>query len=100
MGLPAPALRNQIRLRCSAPVSRPGSLVAIVSDFVGMTRTAQAYMTGVARHSEVLAVLISDPLERQLPPPGRYRVVTSDEEMSIDTYATAARRDYGFGSRR
>ena len=75
-------------------VSRPGSLVAVVSDFVGMTRTAQAYLTGVARHSEVLAVLISDPLERRLPPPGRYRVVTSDKEMSIDTYATAARRDY------
>lgn len=75
-------------------VSRPGSLVAIVSDFVGMTRTAQAYITGVARHSEVLAVFVSDPLERQLPPPGRYRIVTSDEEISIDTYAGAAREDY------
>ncbi len=75
-------------------VSRPGSLVAVVSDFIGMTRTAQAYLTGVARHSEVLAVFISDPLERQLPPPGRYRIVTSDEEMAIDTYARAAREDY------
>ena len=75
-------------------VSRPGSLVAIVSDFIGMTRTAQAYLTGLARHSEVLAVHISDPLERQLPPPGRYRIVTSDEEMSIDTYARAAREEY------
>ena len=75
-------------------VSRPGSLVAVVSDFVGMTRTAQAYLTGVARHSEVLAGLLSDPLERQLPPPGRYRLVTNGDEMSIDTYARAARADY------
>ena len=75
-------------------VSRPGSLVAIISDFIGMTRTAQAYLTGVARHSEVLAVLVSDPLERKLPPPGRYRIVTSDDELSIDTYARAARADY------
>ena len=66
-------------------VARPGSLVIIVSDFIGMSRTAQFYLTGIARHSEVLAVFLSDPLERQLPPPGRYRLVSHDEEMAIAT---------------
>lgn len=83
-------------------VSRPGSLAVVISDFSGMTRTAQAYIAGVARHSEVLAVVVSDPLERELPPPGRYRVVSEDEEASIDTYSKAAREEYAaqFTSRR
>jgi uncharacterized protein (DUF58 family) len=75
-------------------VARPGSQVVIVSDFSGMTRTSQAYLAGLARHSEVLAVVVSDPLERELPPPGRYRIVSDDAEASIDTYGRAAREDY------
>ncbi|MDH3861091.1 MAG: DUF58 domain-containing protein, partial [Gammaproteobacteria bacterium] len=72
----------------------PGSLVVVVSDFAGFDRAAQAYLSSVARHSEVLAVFLNDPLERKLPPPGRYRVVSPDDELAIDTYAAPARRDY------
>ncbi len=75
-------------------VARPGSLVVVISDFIGFTRAAQSYLSSVARHNEVLALFMNDPLERKLPPPGRYRIVSPDDEMSIDTYATAARRDY------
>jgi uncharacterized protein (DUF58 family) len=75
-------------------VARPGSLVVILSDFVGFSRAGQSYLSSVARHNEVLAVFLNDPLERELPPPGRYRVVASDDELAIDTYARAARRDY------
>jgi len=75
-------------------VTHPGSLVIIISDFIGLSRTAQSYMTGIARHNEVLAVVLSDPLERKLPPPGRYRLVSHDEEMAIDTFARGARSDY------
>ena len=75
-------------------VARPGSLVVILSDFLGLTRAAQSYLSSVARHNEVLAVFLSDPLERELPPPGRYRLVRDDDEIAIDTYAKAARKDY------
>ncbi len=75
-------------------VARPGSLVVVISDFTGFTRQAQSYLSSVARHNEVLAVFINDPLERELPPPGRYRLVTPDDELAIDTYAGPARRDY------
>ncbi len=75
-------------------VARPGSLIVVISDFVGFSRAAQAYLAGVARHSEVLAVFISDPLEHELPPPGRYRLVNFDAELAIDTYARTARQDY------
>lgn len=75
-------------------VARPGSLVVVISDFAGFTRAAQSYLSSVARHNEVLAVFLNDPLERQLPPPGRYRLVAPDDEIAIDTYAAPARRDY------
>ena len=75
-------------------VARPGSLIIVVSDFLDFNRSAQSYLSSVAQHNEVLALLISDPVERELPPPGRYRVVSADDEMAIDTVAPAARRDY------
>ena len=75
-------------------VARPGSLVVILSDFRGINRAAQSYLSSVARHNEVLAVVLSDPLERELPPPGRYRLVSDDDELAIDTHGQSARRDY------
>jgi len=75
-------------------VTHPGSLVVIVSDFIGLSRAAQSHLSGIARHNEVLAISLSDPLERRLPPPGRYRLVSHDEEMAIDTFARSAREDY------
>jgi len=75
-------------------VARPGSLVVILSDFLGFSRAAQSYLSSVARHNEVLAVFLNDPLERRLPPPGRYRLVSRDDELAIDTAAKAARENY------
>jgi uncharacterized protein (DUF58 family) len=75
-------------------VARPGSLVVVLSDFLGLSRNAQSYLSSVARHNEVLAVQMFDPFERELPPPGRYRVVSKDDEIAIDTAADAARREY------
>ena len=75
-------------------VARPGSLVVVISDFQDFDRVAQSYLSSVARHSEVLAVFLNDPIERSLPPPGRFRLVSDEDEMAIDTYAAPARRDY------
>ena len=75
-------------------VARPGSLVVVLSDFLDFSRAAQSYLSSVARHNEVLAVFLSDPLERRLPPPGRYRLVSRDDELAIDTVSRSARRDY------
>ncbi len=75
-------------------VARPGSLVVVLSDFLGFSRAAQSYLSSVARHNEVLAVFLNDPLERRLPPPGRYRLVSDENELAIDTHVKAARQDY------
>jgi uncharacterized protein (DUF58 family) len=75
-------------------VTRPGSLVVIISDFQGFNRAAKSYLSSIARHNEVLALFLNDPIERQLPPPGRYRLVAGEDEMAIDTFTKSARRDY------
>ena len=75
-------------------VARPGSLIVILSDFLGFSRAAQSDLSNIARHNEVLALFINDPIERELPPPGRYRLVSGEAELAIDTYTNAARRDY------
>jgi len=75
-------------------VARPGSLIVILSDFAGLTRAAQSYLSSIARHNEMLAVYLNDPLERELPPPGRYRLVAGEDELAIDTHSHKARRDY------
>ena len=75
-------------------VARPGSLVVVVSDFLGFSRASQSYLSSVARHNEVLAVFLNDPLERRLPPPGRYRLVADTDELAIDTFSKAAREEY------
>lgn len=75
-------------------VARPGSLVVVLSDFTGLTRAGQSYLSSVARHNEVLAISLSDPFEQELPPPGRYRLVSGDDEIAIDTHTPQARRDY------
>lgn len=75
-------------------VTHPGSLIVIISDFMGFTSAAKTYLAGTARHNEVLAIVVSDPLERKLPPPGHYRLVSHQQEMAIDTYSRAARADY------
>ena len=83
-------------------VARPGSLVVVLSDFIGLSRTGQSYLSGIARHNEMLAVTLRDPFERELPPPGRYRLVGSDDdELAIDTHSQAAREAYrrGFDER-
>ena len=41
-----------------------------------------------------LSIRLSSPFLLELPPPGRYRLVSNEEELSIDTYAKAARKDY------
>jgi uncharacterized protein (DUF58 family) len=71
-------------------VARPGSLVVVISDFIGFSRAAQAYLSSVARHNEVLAVFLNDPIERELPPPGRYRLVSPEGEASRNSVSATA----------
>ena len=71
-----------IRLR---RVAKPGSLVFLLSDFRGMDETASLQLMQISRQSDMVILFIYDPLERELPENGRYRVSNGLQERVLDT---------------
>ena len=73
---------------------RPGSLVVVISDFNGLSRISRSYLARISRYSDMLSIVINDPIEESPPPAGRYRLVSSQKDISIDTYSEYAREQY------
>ncbi len=74
-----------------APQIRPGSLVFILSDFVGLDEHNSAWLARLSRGSEVVMIQIYDPLETVAPPPGRYPVTDGERRGVLDTAAERLR---------
>jgi len=69
---------------------RPGSLVFLVSDFVGISRQRSAWLAQLGAASEVVLVHVRDPLEEVAPPPALYPVTDGLRRGLLDT--TGAKR--------
>lgn len=65
--------------------ARPGSLVYILSDFRGLTETAESAIAKLALHCEVVLIFIYDPLEKTLPAQGRYRFTDDERDVTLNT---------------
>lgn len=66
-------------------VVKPGALVFILSDFEELGDNFEAYMQRLCRHTDVICYLVSDPLERQAPEPGRYAITDGINDMLLNT---------------
>lgn len=66
-------------------VARPGSLVMIISDFHGWDEAAVMQLHLLARHVEIAAINVFDPLERLLPAIGRTAVSNGYRRQELDT---------------
>lgn len=75
-------------------VAHPGSLVFLLSDFRGFNQQARDLLAQAARHSTLVLIMISDPIESDLPPPGRYLVRDGERELFIDTRSAGHRETY------
>ena len=75
-------------------VARPGSQIFLLSDFRSLDDSFERHLRQLARHSDVSLVHFFDPVERNLPPPGRYRVHGGSRSVAIDTGAAAERSAY------
>ncbi|MYE13552.1 MAG: DUF58 domain-containing protein [Gammaproteobacteria bacterium] len=79
--------------RLVAPLLRIAGVnhrIVIVSDFLGASATlpdphgaALDALAGIARHNEVALHFVHDPLERELPPAGRYHVTDGERRESF-----------------
>lgn len=71
-GQPAP-LALEGALRALLPLVRPGSQVLAVSDFAGLRPEAESLWTALAAHSDLRLFWLTDPLEEEGLPNGRFR---------------------------
>jgi uncharacterized protein (DUF58 family) len=83
-------------------VARPGSLIFLLSDFAGWNRETEKQLALLSRHCELSLVHCYDPLERELPPAGTYRVSDGAVDLTIATDGRVAQRRYreGFDTHR
>lgn len=63
----------------------PGSLVVILSDFREQGNATAKHLRALARHNDVIAGLLYDPVEAVAPPAGRYTVSAGGRRLSLDT---------------
>ena len=75
--------------------------IVVVSDFLGASTaptdahaTALDALAGIARHNEVELHFVHDPLERDLPPAGRYHVADAERRQAFDSGDAALRSAY------
>ena len=65
-------------------ITRPGSAVFILSDFHDMDEAAERQLALLARHNDVLAIEIGDPMEAQLPLRGHLALSDGRERLAVD----------------
>lgn len=64
-------------------VCKPGSTVFVISDFYGFDAIAQKGLHQLARHNQVVAIGISDPLEQQLPERGKLNASDGSQRLQL-----------------
>lgn len=78
-------------------LAKPGALVYLISDFNGLTNAAMAVIGNIARHCEVKAMLINDPMEIALPNSSVQQTLTmtnGNERQQVNLGETASNEQY------
>ena len=75
-------------------VSRPGSLIFLLSDFRRLDEKSESHLSQISKHNDVVMIHISDPMEMRLPPKGTYRLSDGRRSVSIDTSDNSLRSKY------
>jgi uncharacterized protein (DUF58 family) len=75
-------------------VARPGSVVFLFSDFRGLGSDSERHLKQLSGHCDLFIVHVYDPIEAELPPPGRYRVQVGARSIAIETGDARMREQY------
>lgn len=86
--------RLQQMFRHLRRVTRPGSRIYIISDWSGFDEECQQHLYHISRHSDVVAIHISDPLEQELPPPGMYPINDGHQQHWLNSVTSTNRENY------
>jgi len=74
-------------------VTRPGSLIFLISDFRALGDKAESHITQLCQHNDVVMLFIYDELEKTLPPDGQYLVQHGQDNLLFNS-SEQRRLDY------
>lgn len=75
-------------------ISKPGSTLYVISDFVTLDDKALQYLNQLARHNNVICCFVYDALEETLPIPGIYSITDGAHKGALNTHNPKARASY------
>ena len=75
-------------------VTRPGSLIFLISDFYSLDEDSEQHLARLRQHNDIVACQIADALELAPPPPGRYGVTDGLHTRILDTRLRPLRDHY------
>jgi len=75
-------------------ITKPGSTLYVISDFVTMDEKALQYLNQLSRHNNVVCCFVYDALEETLPVPGMYSITDGGRKGSLNTHNPKARARY------
>lgn len=75
-------------------LAKPGTLIHIISDFNCFDESCQRQLSKLSQHTDVHCILIKDPIESELPPPGIYGITDGINRGVLDTQQASTRENY------
>lgn len=66
-------------------VSRPGSILILISDFYHLDEDCEKHLSRLRAHNDVLTYHICDPIELYPPEPQQYAITNGRQELLLDT---------------
>jgi len=88
-----PGMLNEA-LRRVVRIANHDHLVCVVSDFAGADEETRRLMTRLAWHNDVIAVLVYDQIESNLPQAGRLVFAERQQQLEVDTADRRLRATY------
>ena len=75
-------------------VAKPGTQVFVISDFHDLDESCSSILHDLAKHCEVIALRVYDPLEAELPQQGTFRASTGDSFFQFNSSDKNTRQRY------
>lgn len=66
-------------------VTKPGSIVILISDFYQWDSDCDYHLSRLSTHNDMIAYHICDPIELTAPKPQQYAITNGQEELVLDT---------------
>ncbi|MDH3761951.1 MAG: DUF58 domain-containing protein [Gammaproteobacteria bacterium] len=76
--------RLNFLLRELQRVAKPGSIIALITDFIGLDRESLELLSALSRHNDINAFWIHDETETDSWPRGYYPVMINRQKLGID----------------